>query len=213
MGLTELRVHDLLQVPSPNAVEVVDPPLWLAGGLAAAPWVVVRRAPSRNGRVAVGIRGTTREQRCAAYLDPAHIRQRVAPEDLVARAAWETAPRRAHPVLVELARRAPAFTATGLAWGIAGGAGFELATGMPVLSESSDLDLILRGALPLAETALAAFAALTGEAACRIDVLVETPAGGFSLAEYVGTSDTLLLRQPDGARLVARASLRAGVAP
>jgi phosphoribosyl-dephospho-CoA transferase len=213
MGLTELRVHDLLQVPSPDAVEVVDPPLWLAGALAAAPWVVVRRAPPRHGRIAVGIRGTTRDQRCAAYLDPAHIRQRVAPEDLVVRAAWETAPRRAQPVLVELARRAPAFNATGLAWGIAGGAGFELATGMPVLSDSSDLDLILRGAPPLAEVTLAAFAALAGEAACRIDVLVETPAGGFSLAEYVGTSDTLLLRQPDGARLIARARLRAGVAP
>lgn len=209
MELSELRVHDLLRLPSPDAVSVVDPPFWLTPALQAAPWVVVRRSPPRFGRIAVGIRGASRDERCAAYLDPTAIRERVTPEALVARQAWRQAPCRQHALMRSLACHADDFTGTGLSWGIAGGAGFELATGAPVLTAASDLDLVVHCGLPLPARALRAFAEIVAVAVCRVDVLVETPRGGFALAEFMGGSGSVLLRQPDGARLVACAGLTA----
>ncbi|WP_428029980.1 malonate decarboxylase holo-ACP synthase [Ancylobacter sp.] len=209
MELSELRVHDLLRLPSPEAVSVVDPPFWLAGALESAPWVVVRRPPPRERRVAVGIRGISRDQRCAATLDPAGIGERVAPEDLVAREAWRHGQRTGLKVLEVLADLAPMLQQKGLIWGVAGGAGFELATGAPVLTDASDLDLILRCGFPLPEAALLALAGDVTAAPCRIDVLVETPRGGFSLSEFAGASGSVLLRQPDGVRLIAPTELTA----
>ncbi len=207
MELSELRVHDLLRLPSPAAVSVVDPPFWLAGALESAPWVVVRRAPPRQGHVAVGIRGAFRDQRCAAYVDPAILREKVAPEDLVSREAWRQARRPGVPVLKALAEHAPLFRQSGLVWGVAGGAGFELATGTAVLTATSDLDLVLRCDIPLPEATLLNLAGVAGAAPCRIDVLVETPQGAFVLAEFATATTRVMLRRPDGARLVPRAAL------
>jgi phosphoribosyl-dephospho-CoA transferase len=63
--------------------------------------------------------------------------------------AWEQARRRASvPALVALAAAAPWLDALGLPWGPVGGIGFELATGIPVLTAASDVDLLVRAAGP-----------------------------------------------------------------
>ncbi|MBS7543984.1 malonate decarboxylase holo-ACP synthase [Ancylobacter oerskovii] len=205
----QLGVHDLLRLSSPDAVAVADPPSWLAGALAATPWVVVRRAPPRGGRVAVGIRGAGREERCAAFLAPSAIVERVRPEDLARRRAWESADRAGHPVMQALRHIAPRLDAAGLPWGIAGGAGFELATGRPVLREQSDLDLIVRAELPCPLLPLRQMQAICETAAVRVDVLVESRQGAVSLAELCGTAEQVLLRGAEGPRLVSRAMLTA----
>lgn len=207
MELTDLRVHDLLRVSSPNAVAVVDPPFWFDAALKATPWVVVRRVPLRGGHVAVGVRGAQRDERCAAALDASTVRERVTPENIALRTLWRAAARREHPVLRALERHADAFTATDLLWGVAGGAGFELATGAAVLTPTSDLDLVIRmdGALP--RHALQEFADIAARTDIRVDVLVETPGGGFSLDEFARETETLLLRTAEGPRLIARARL------
>ncbi|WP_454684200.1 malonate decarboxylase holo-ACP synthase [Ancylobacter moscoviensis] len=212
-----LRPHDLLRLRAPADARVPEPPDWVMPALEAAPWVVVRRAAPVAGRVPVGIRGPRRDQRCAAAVDPAAILACVTPEALARARAWETAARPGHPALRALAALAPRLDATGLVWGVAGGAGFELATGRPVLREASDLDIVLRASFPLPVDALRQ-AAVACEAAlppvppaarvnARVDALVETPLGAFALAEFCGDGDTLLLRGAGGPRLVTRAEL------
>lgn len=203
--------HDLLRLSAPSAVRVAEPPDWIAAALDDAPWVVVRRAAPLAGRVPVGIRGERRDQRCAAFIDPSVVVERVAPEDLVRGQAWRSASRAGHPVIRAIELLAPHLDAVsrawGLVWGVAGGAGFELATGWPVLREESDLDLIVRSGLPFSVRALQHVAEACGRAAVRVDALVESEDGAVSLAEFCELRDPLLLRGADGPRLVAREQL------
>ena len=203
----ELRPHDLLRLSAPAAVRVAEPPEWVAGALDSALWVVVRRAAPVAGRIPVGIRGLRRDQRCAAFVDAASVVERVVPEDLVRAKAWRTAARADLPVIRVIERLAPRLDATGLTWGVAGGAGFELATGRPVLREESDLDIIVRAGFPLPVAALQHMAETCSAATVRVDALIESRAGAFSLAEFCAPRDTLLLRGADGPRLIARAEL------
>jgi phosphoribosyl-dephospho-CoA transferase len=59
--------HDLLHL-APGTPDFSDAPAWVAASLKRAPFVVVRRAVSVNGLIAVGIRGSTRSERLAPGL-------------------------------------------------------------------------------------------------------------------------------------------------
>jgi phosphoribosyl-dephospho-CoA transferase len=92
-------------------------------------------------------------------------------------------------------------------WGPTGSAGFELATGMPTISASSDLDVLVRTPDEMtpgdAVTLLATLEAEAARAGIRIDVQLETPAGAIALAEWAAAKPSTMLRTPSGPRLVA----------
>jgi phosphoribosyl-dephospho-CoA transferase len=71
-----------------------------------------------------------------------------------------------------------------------------------VLHQDSDLDLILR--TPQFFDRPAALNLLTAlqQAACRIDLQLQTPNGAVALREWAGTSRQVLLKTEAGARLV-----------
>ena len=189
---TVFRPHDLLFARTAAAFEPAAPaPDWLADGgwLGRSP-LVVRRAPSPAGRIPVGARGPQRNQRCAGHLAADAVARCVTPERLAAavlggpaldlRVAADKLP----PIAALLAL-APRLHALGLDWGPAGGAGFWLASGLPVLRTTSDLDLLVRAPHPLAPSLVRDLAALQDGAACRIDIQVDTGSGGFALGEYL----------------------------
>ena len=204
--------HDLLRVRSPTAARVEGPvPAWVESALRQAPWVVVRRGYVRAGLIPVGVRGPTRAQRCAAWLAVADVAERRSPEEL-----WNdtgngpalapaTTPIREEkvPAMSALARIAP-LLAPGYRWGPGGSVGFELATGVATANASSDLDVVLRQPHRFEPTeARALYASLVEAAApARIDALLETAWGGVSLAELATEPVRVLLRTPDGPRLV-----------
>jgi phosphoribosyl-dephospho-CoA transferase len=105
--------------------------------------------------------------------------------------------------LIDLLR--PLFAEHRLVWGPTGSCGFELASGLPVATADSDLDLLIRcpQALPLLQ-ARRLQQQLDQLAAryCRIDVQLETPAGAVALSEYAHGA-RMLLRGAGGARIVA----------
>ena len=107
------------------------------------------------------------------------------------------------PALSALARVAPILARRGYRWGPGGSVGFELATGVPTATLSSDLDVILRQDRRLEPDAAADLRAALAEAAdpARIDVLLETPRGGVSLADLAARPAQVLVRTPDGPRL------------
>lgn len=195
--ITIIRPHDLLWLAPGASVEFDGPqPTWLtADWLQCAP-LVVRRESTPDSRVPVGLRGSARSERCKGYLDHRGVRRRVSPEMLVAGA--DSPDRRGLPALNALAALAPAMDAIGLAWGPTGGVGFFLACGLPVLRPDSDLDLLVRAPQPLSACQAAALAALQADAACRIDIQLDTGLGAFALAEWSRGGRRVLLKTGAG---------------
>ncbi|HEJ4343029.1 TPA: malonate decarboxylase holo-ACP synthase, partial [Pseudomonas aeruginosa] len=100
--------------------------------------------------------------------------------------------------------RAP-LNALGLAWGVTGGAGFELASGVAVLHPDSDLDLLLRTPRPFPRDDALRLLQCFEQCPCRIDLQLQTPAGGVALREWAegrprvlakGSEAPLLLEDP-----------------
>ncbi|WP_295478664.1 malonate decarboxylase holo-ACP synthase [uncultured Pseudomonas sp.] len=186
--------HDLLWgMPRLDAA-----PAWVHAVLEQGQPVVVRREALAADLVAVGIRGPRRDQRYAAGLPRAAIRRRVSPEQLAsveAEGDW--------PALQALRQLRPLFDALGLVWGVGGSAGYQLATGLTVLHQGSDLDLILRTPQHLSRGWAAELVAELERAACRVDVQLQLPAGGLALREWAGTARQVMLKTDHGARLVS----------
>jgi phosphoribosyl-dephospho-CoA transferase len=91
-----------------------------------------------------------------------------------------------------------------LPWGPVGSVGFEIATGRRVATEASDLDLVIRAKQRIQREEARFLLDRTLGLEAKVDVRVETPLCGFSLAEYVSASYAkILLRYPDGGRLGA----------
>jgi phosphoribosyl-dephospho-CoA transferase len=199
------QVHDLLRLASPRSLHWEQAPqAWARQALAAAPWVVARRAPARAGRIAVGVRGAQRTQRAAAWVDVADVDELLRPSELRARAAGLDPARRALGAFGALAQLERAWAEIGPGdWGPAGSAGFELASAWACVGPVSDLDIVVRCArAPARARARAWLDALPRQAAARIDVLLEWPAGGAALTEFAA-GGSYLLRSPRGARLRA----------
>jgi len=199
------RPHDLLwttgalgALHSPSAL-----PEWLnEEWLSAAP-LVVRREQAPPGLVPVGLRGMQRHQRHAAYLSTEAITRRTPPEVLARTRAWEPwgdaagqACRRALRTLAPLLDELP------WTWGITGGAGFAIASGLPVLRETSDLDLLLRIPHSPDTAVLQRLAHRFTELPLRIDVQIDTGHAGFALAEWL-RGGLVMLKTSHGPRLVA----------
>jgi len=194
--------HDLLEIGSSEELVAFDErPTWVQASLAEAPFVVVRRAQWLNGLVPVGVRGRPREQRFAAYLAPQSILCRLTPEKLTDQyATIDAARREIVPALVALVSCPPIFSS--VVYGPTGSVGFELASGLATVTDSSDLDLLVRIVewLPLgsAKNMVKALAGLP----CRVDVLLETAVGAMSLTEYARGEPSLLVRRIEGPALI-----------
>lgn len=196
----DYSAHDLLRVRGPESLSGAPLPCWAVAALRSTPWVVVRRAPlADDGSLPVGVRGHRRAQRHAAWLSPRGAARRVRPEELAGRGA---ALDPLLPAARALAAVADTFAAAGLAWGPTGSAGFELATGARAVNASSDIDVLVRADEPLDGRIAAELLDGISGLGCRVDCLVEAPAGAFALAELV-SGDAVLLRTGDGPRLVA----------
>ncbi|MFZ6045723.1 malonate decarboxylase holo-ACP synthase [Pseudomonas sp. CR3202] len=192
---TNPKPHDLLWGMTPDQLPA-DAPAWAWQVLAAGHPVVVRRALCEPGLVAVGIRGASRDQRLAATMPIPAIQRLLSPEQLRLRTDTGL------PALGALEAVAPLLDATSLPWGPTGGVGFQLATGIAVLHEASDLDLLLRTPTPFSRQHARMLLAALNEAPCRIDLQLETPNGAVALREWAGDSRRVLLKSPEGARLV-----------
>jgi phosphoribosyl-dephospho-CoA transferase len=193
------RAHDLLFFHTAGLRSA--PPAWATPAWLAVAPAVVRRDRDANW-IPVGLRGATRSERHQAWLSPEALIRRVTPEalaDAVVNGALDEqladglanglAERSGTgiarlPALQALMQLAPMLLDIGLAWGPTGGVGFALASALPVLRESSDLDLLVRSPLPLTGEQHRSLLRLCAATKCRVDLQVETGQGGFAFAEW-----------------------------
>ncbi|RON56633.1 malonate decarboxylase holo-ACP synthase [Pseudomonas frederiksbergensis] len=188
--------HDLLWGMTPEQLPA-DAPLWAIESIGAGQPVVVRRALSAAGQIAVGVRGPLREQRFATVMAVEAIERRVKPEDLC-----HVSIDRDLPALRALTQLRAMLDACGFVWGISGSAGFELASGIEALHERSDLDLILRTPQPLSRAQAQELVKIFDTAACQVDMQLQTPSGAVALREWAGPARRVLLKNATQACLV-----------
>ncbi|MEW9583654.1 malonate decarboxylase holo-ACP synthase [Paraburkholderia sp. DGU8] len=199
------RPHDLLRLRRLPACD--DEPAWVRAAFERAPYAVVRRALTAEGVVAVGLRGAGRAQRYGTWAEAGDIESVVPPEALLQ--AEPLAGREALRPFAALAdlRSDAAGALAVCAWGPTGSAGFELATRVPAVTESSDLDLLIRAPEPLTQDIARAWLdqmhTLAARAGIRVDAQLETPAGGVALAEWAAGKARVLARDASGPRLIA----------
>jgi len=180
------------------------PPAWVNESSERVCWVVVRRSSALRGLVPVGIRGSSRGQRFAAYLVVEAIIERVTPEQLSLPDSWRRSGRREEiPALRELDAVSQIMSDFGFQWGPTGSVGFELATGFPAGKKDSDLDLLIRAPEELErDLCRRARIRLSAQVSVQTDVLIETGTGAIALDEYARGDLPILLRSSNGARLV-----------
>jgi phosphoribosyl-dephospho-CoA transferase len=190
------RPHDLLFTRDPGAFACAGArPDWFDAG---AP-LVVRREATPPGIVPVGARGLQRNERCPGHVALDAVASILTPRMLAQRSHAADA---GFPCIAALRVLAPRLDALDVDWGPTGGAGYWLASGLPVLRATSDLDLLVHLPRRPAAATLAALAALQDGQPCRIDIQVDTGAGGFALAEFM-RGGRVLLKTDAGPRLVA----------
>ncbi|MGW6769645.1 malonate decarboxylase holo-ACP synthase [Streptomyces sp. NPDC055037] len=203
--------HDLVLVPRPSALRAPD-----GGDLPDAAmhalavftgaddaWVVVRRSPARPGHLAVGIRGTSRSARFAAEVAHDEVTSVLRPWQLTNTSVdAQRADLAAFTALRQLRQAAPqAGAATTPRWGPGGSVGFELASGHPTVTGTSDLDIVVDGSDERARTGarrLLAYALACADV-CRIDTQVQIDRYAFALAELIHAAGRpVAVRTPTG---------------
>jgi phosphoribosyl-dephospho-CoA transferase len=197
-------VHSLLRLARIDALEWESaPPEWAFYSLQRAPWVVVRRLAPRGDFWPVGVRGESRSQRAAAWLPMTAVTECATPQSLLKRHSVHCFARDPLAVFAALPAAAKIFHAHRLAgaWGPGGSVSFELASGLPTATASSDLDLIIYAKEPGGVRNPALLLSALSKLAVRADVLIETPQGGVLLAE-LSAGGPMLLRSAAGPRLV-----------
>lgn len=193
-----VQPHDLLW-GMPLSALPAEAPAWAVEAIGLGHPVVVRRARVAQGHVAVGVRGRSRDQRYACAMRCADITRVLKPEQLKDALAEH---RQDWPALHASRQIQPLMDALDLPWGIAGSAGFELASGIPVLHRGSDLDLILRTEAFFTRQQARELTQALADAVCRIDLQLQVPAGAVALREWASASRQVMLKAADGARLV-----------
>ena len=199
------RPHDLLRLRRLAAFD--GEPAWVRDAFERAPYAVVRRALAAQNIVAIGVRGAQRSQRYGTWAASADIVAVLAPEALVRNEPL--AGRAALPAFTALAalRRDTARALNGFVWGPTGSVGFELATQINAVSESSDLDLSIRTPERLSRESAADLLdqldTLARQTGIRIDAQLETPAGGVALAEWAAGKSRVMARHASGPQLLA----------
>jgi phosphoribosyl-dephospho-CoA transferase len=193
--------HDLLLVKSMTIEEAcIAEPAWVRPAVAKYPWAVVRRAVSPKNRIAVGVRGQERQQRWGGFVRKDQIVKAIAPWHL--RSGLANTVRLSLPAMQSLCFLEIELASLSNDWGPGGSVGYELASRAPVVTQGSDLDLVVSAPDRFDRDFAQHLWKKIALAPAKVDVRIETLWCGFSLEEYVrGNSEKLLVRTSTGPRL------------
>ncbi len=186
------QVHDLVRLRSQSAFLPAQSPSARLPVMGQGPfWAVVRRGLAGGQLVPIGVRGAQRHERWAGYARMSDVLAIHRPEELRLHLAQDR--RRSLPAFQSLQFIERGLAGADLNWGPGGSVGYELASGVPAVRDSSDLDLVIFATEELSRVQMLGLWQMCSSGPGRIDVLVETPFCGFSLEEYATTTTKMLL--------------------
>ena len=193
----EVNPHDLLKIEGVKALTSFSAiPDWVESALARAPFVVVRRARASEGFISVGVRGSERNERFAAFLPVNQIMRRITPEQLTRERKWDEQHKEIFQGLEQIEKLLDSHS---IKWGPAGSVGFELASGKETTKKTSDIDIVIRFSKNFTLNFARGIEVELKKNPFRVDVQVETLEGAFLLGEYVASGEKpILLRTADG---------------
>lgn len=175
------RVHDLVCL-HPDAIPQlvyqarIENNAWLENSGDKASWAVVRRAhPTTSGHIAVGFRGSSRNQRWGTEIPAEYITAVTAPYEISSKVLPGGAAFQAFNAFDEMPYK----------FGPGGSVGFELASGIQSTHPDSDLDLVIYADSPLSVHDIRTIRHFHQRAAvfATVDILIETPLGGVAFSE------------------------------
>jgi phosphoribosyl-dephospho-CoA transferase len=189
-------VHDLVRI-DPTSLRDIDVPSWALPALHSCPWAVVRRALSPPGQIAIGVRGNTRDKRWGGFIRKDSVISAVRLMDLLAIHSPSMFVSRT-PAMRVLQQVIERWQDLDLAWGPIGSVALELVSGEHITTDFSDLDIAIYASHRLSLERARSLWLRVIDLRPNVDVRVETPECGFSLAEYAYPSSTrILLRYRD----------------
>jgi phosphoribosyl-dephospho-CoA transferase len=194
-----VRTHDLLEIDAKQLLSCQSSaPEWVEGELQESRFAVVRRGPAPGNQIPIGVRGTARNQRWAAFSHPKFVKNILTPPQLLTRAI-SISRANAIPALRALDVLKERWMENALLWGPGGSVGFELATGRQVVTPESDLDIVIYAERRMTAEETKSLCDRAMNLPAVVDIRVETPVCGFSLKEFAGRSPAaILLRVPRG---------------
>ena len=194
-----VRTHDLLEIDAKRLLaSQASAPQWVEGELRGSPFAVVRRSPCPGHEIPIGVRGTGRNQRWAAFCHPKLVKSILTPSQLLGRAI-RTSRADAIPALRALNLLKERWMERVPPWGPGGSVGFELASGRLVATPESDLDIVLYAERRMTAEEAKSLCDRAMSLPVAVDIRAETPVCGFSLKEFAGRGPSaILLRVPRG---------------
>jgi phosphoribosyl-dephospho-CoA transferase len=194
-----VRTHDLLEIdPNQFIPSQASAPQWVEEDLRKSPFVVVRRGPATGHKIPIGVRGTERHQRWAAFCHPKLVRSILTPPQLLSRTI-PTSRADAIPALRALNLLKDRWMDLVRPWGPGGSVGFELASGKHVARPESDLDIVIYSETRMMADEAKSVCDGAMNLPAGVDIRVQTPLCGFSIREFASRSSAaILLRAPSG---------------
>jgi phosphoribosyl-dephospho-CoA transferase len=175
-------------------------PTWVRDALEKYQWVVARRAVSPEDRIAVGVRGQERQQRWGGFVKKDQVAKVIAPWHL--RSGLVSTMRLSLPAMQSLSFLELELAWLSNDWGPGGSVAYELASCAAVVTQESDLDLVISAPDRFDRDFAQHLLKKTALVPAKVDVRIETPWCGFCLEEYVRrTSEKFLVRTSTGPRL------------
>lgn len=187
----QVQPHDFVWVNSLDDLPVETLPEWVISQWNKQLPLVVRREAAAENKLTVGIRGIKPAQRCVTQIDKSSITHIMDVESLVSnsrelqRSMFIALP----PVQVLLLLSQHNWP---WKWAVTGSCAYTLVTDIQSMLSDGDLDVVIRCPTVHKKEDFAEFAIKANTPLCRIDIHVETPKGGFSLAEWFKNDEVTL---------------------
>lgn len=193
-----IQPHDLVVFASTALVIHEETPDWVAALLNKPRLTAVcRRASLHDELLPIGLRGKDRSQRFACWLPVKAVEQHIQPFELLdTHFQKNICSHHQHYFVVQHYQAIYPFLCENHI-GIGGSLGFELATGIGTVKETSDLDLIWYADEPFSQSEAKTMLTNLSFKNEIPDCQVITSKGGFSLKEYA-TSETFLMKTIQG---------------
>ncbi|EPH97701.1 malonate decarboxylase holo-[acyl-carrier-protein] synthase [Enterococcus faecalis 13-SD-W-01] len=190
-----ITAHDIVLFDKKEIKEEL--PEWLK--LSQQVYGVVRRSePSDPAFLPIGLRGSARNQRFALEILSDSIQKVIHPWTIIDQESFREKEIASFPAYQQF--HAARDILSGYKWGVGGSLGFELASGIQAVKETSDFDLLLYADSP-AGLPLQAIQSHS-DFFEQFDTQVITSKGGFSLKEYLRTPEKkILLKTTTGPKL------------